>query len=302
MTLAYLVLAHRNPGQLARLCDRLTAQGDFVFVHIDRKMALNPFQAALHPLITASQVQLLSSRKDCHWGGYGHVDASFAAIDAALQQPTHFSHLVLMTGQDYPIKPLSAIRRFFSDQAETSFLSWASGGTPRAAGRTANSEWVWDGDTRRMERHHLRLGRKIVAIPNDHFPWFPKKRLPRDLLPHQGLAYWSLTPRAASYVRQTVRQRPDIERFFRTALIPDENIFQMILLSSVLRTTLINDDLRFITWEGFHPRTLGADALDALLDSEKLFARKFDVDVDSSVLDEIDVRILGYSETGSRRA
>ncbi len=64
--------------------------------------------------------------------------------------------------------------------------------------------------------------------------------------------------------------------------------FQSILLGTEFtsRHEIVNDAQRFAIWpEGSsHPRTLTMDDLPAMLESEKLFARKFDASVDSAVL------------------
>jgi len=62
----------------------------------------------------------------------------------------------------------------------------------------------------------------------------------------------------------------------------------MLLLASSLRDALVNEDLRFMNWDGYHPKTLRMDDLDSMRASGKLFARKFDIDVDAAVLDELD--------------
>jgi hypothetical protein len=43
MKIAYLILAHNNPGHLSRLTRALTAQNNAVFIHIDKKADIRPF-------------------------------------------------------------------------------------------------------------------------------------------------------------------------------------------------------------------------------------------------------------------
>jgi hypothetical protein len=76
--------------------------------------------------------------------------------------------------------------------------------------------------------------------------------------------------------------------FFNFVFVPDESMFQMLLLASPLRETLVNEDLRFLNWDRFHPETLVAEDLESMRASAKLFARKFDDEVDSDVLDALD--------------
>jgi hypothetical protein len=64
-------------------------------------------------------------------------------------------------------------------------------------------------------------------------------------------------------------------------------------MSSPLRSRVAGHNLTYAEWtptSGPHPKTLGMEDLPSLQSSSKLFARKFDADVDSVVLDELDRR------------
>jgi hypothetical protein len=74
-------------------------------------------------------------------------------------------------------------------------------------------------------------------------------------------------------------------------LIPDEIFYQTILLNSPLQQTVVNDEVHYIAWpelSGPHPDILGVPDFDRFMATDKLFARKFDATVDSTVLDRID--------------
>jgi hypothetical protein len=63
-------------------------------------------------------------------------------------------------------------------------------------------------------------------------------------------------------------------------------------MSSHLRETVENENLRYIDWSREPaPAVLGRSDLDAMLASGKLFARKFDASVDPDVLDLLDAHI-----------
>ena len=73
----------------------------------------------------------------------------------------------------------------------------------------------------------------------------------------------------------------------------DEVFFQTILCNSPLRDTLVNDNLRYIALnEGFRPVTYTIGDADTLTSSGKFYARKFDSNVDSAILDYLDKQAL----------
>jgi hypothetical protein len=81
-------------------------------------------------------------------------------------------------------------------------------------------------------------------------------------------------------------------------LIPEEIFFQTVLVNSPLRETLVNRALHYTAWPGGpHPKTLGVEDFPTLAASDVLYARKFDVERDSLVLDAIDRELLGLPGT-----
>jgi hypothetical protein len=289
-SLVYVVLAHKLPGQFARLATRLHHPDDLVLAHIDAKSDQEPFEKALGDAgMIGPGVELSTRRVPVHWGGFGEIDAGLAAIRRALTVPS-WSHVVLLSGQDYPIKPQDQIRSFITGHPDTSFLFSSAGRDPWPADeRQGNQTWYWDGDLRRLTLRYYRVGRYPVPLPG-RWKWgIPRAgQLPAGLAPRQGSAWWALHRAAAQWVLDYGDSYPEIRQFFSRVLIPAENYFQMLFDASPYRDQLIQNDLHFQAWDRWHPRVLGQADLPELLASPKLFARKFDSDQDREVLDELD--------------
>ncbi len=292
MGLAYVVLAHKLPEQVGRLIERLEHPEDRVFVHVDAKQDIRPFERELGPLVESGHVEWVEPRIKCHWAGPGHLMATLGAAAQALASGHDFSHLVLLTGQDYPIRPTAEIRRFFAEHRDKSFLSWSFGEEREVPDeeRPGNERWYWNGGRERIVSRHYKLpGREHpLSFPNRFLPFIPTRRWPEGLVAVQGLAYWSLTREAVAYCLDYARRRPELGSYLKRSFAPDENFFQMVLLSSDLAPQLVNEDLRYLNWRVYHPRTVTMDDLEPMLASRKLFARKFDPEVDRAVMDALD--------------
>jgi hypothetical protein len=300
VALVFLVLAHRDPEQVARLVGRLGADGSTVLLHVDRKVDIAPFAATLARL--PRPPVLVEPRVTCHWGGFGHVAATLRGMAAALRLAPDLTHLALLTGQDYPLRPLADVHARLAAAPGRSYLSWSLG-EGRDIGddeRNRSERWLWSGDLARLRRWHVRVppmgiprlqavGGYVPLPPIEHAGLLARLRpIPEGLVPAQGLAYWTLSRAAVAYCLDVLGRRRDVLRFFRGAFIPEENIFQMLLLASPLADTLVNDDQRYVRWDGAHPHVLRTRDLDALQASGKLFARKFDRHVDARILDLLD--------------
>jgi Core-2/I-Branching enzyme len=290
--LAYVVLAHKLPEQVGRLVRRLEHPDDRILVHVDAKQDIRPFERELEPLVASGRVEWVEPRHRCDWAGPGHLMATLAAADQALSSGHDFSHLILLTGQDYPIRSTEQIRSFFARQPDKSFLSWSLGEGHELPDeeRPGNERWHWNGSQDRIVKRHYKLpGRKRpLALPNRFMPFPPRRRPLENLVATQGLAYWNLSRDAIAYCLDYARRHPETGTYMRRSLAPDENFFQMVLLSSDLAPRLVNEDLRYLNWRGWHPRTVTVDDIEPMLASRKLFARKFDSCADREVMDALD--------------
>lgn len=274
--LAYIVSAYKNLDQLARLAERLSTERSVVYIHVDKMTDDAEYERLERTLAGRPRVQLLE-RHVCHWGGFGHVRATLKGIDALLASGSDFEHLVLLTGQDYPIKPAAEIERFFAEHRGTSFMAYKA---------LPSESWSPRGGLDRIEYRHWRW-----RGPHVRLPW--KRRFPAGAAPYGGGAYWNLSRACVEHVARFVESRPDVVDFFRHVDIPDEVFFQTVLMNSELAGSVVNDNLRYIDWtRGARPALLEARDLPALRASPKLFARKFDVCHDGEILDLVDTELL----------
>lgn len=275
MRIAYIISAYKLPAQLERLIRRLAAPSATFLVHVDRKTSRAVHREMVER--TAALAVTFLPRHVSHWGAFGHVRASLAGIDDLVRSGDAFDYAVLLTGQDYPLRPTSGIARTLAEADGRSFMSnWTLPYAP----------WGPRGGLERIEDWHFVTYRRAhVALPL-------RRSLPAGLELHGGGAYWCFSRALVHFVHEFVQSRPDVARFFEHVLIPDELFFQTIVMSSHLRDTVENENLRYIDWSREPaPVVLGVDDLDAMLASGKLFARKFDETVDGKVLDLLDAAI-----------
>jgi len=223
-------------------------------------------------------------RRPSPWGGFGHVAATLDGLRRIAADGLRADYVVLLTGQDYPLKSNAAIDAFFARQDGRSFLHHQP--LPVAA--------LPHGGYDRLARHLVRGGR-VRPWPSLGLgvgAW--GRRVPYGLQPWFGSGYWCLHREAVGYVMDFLAAHPRYTRFFRRAFIPDEMFFQTILANSPLAATIVDDDLRFIRWPGPAILTSADDA--ALAASSDLFARKFDERVDAEVLNLIDRRLDAHPD------
>lgn len=275
MKIAHLILAHKCPDQVYRLANKLQDAETDVYIHIDKKSHLlfTLFKLPANTILIKNTVSVT-------WAGYSMVSATLNGLKEILDSGTHYDHIHITSGQDYPIKSNSEIKELFEKNKGKLFVKYLPVG----------NEWP-DGITR-ITQYHL----TDINLPGK----YKLQNLINFLAPKRkflfnwkavGKSQWiTINTPAAKYIIDTLNKHPEIERFFKLSWAPDEIIFHTILYNSDYREHIINDDLTYMDWTkgGASPKVLGMDDKTTLQQSEALFARKFDVDVDKNILDYLD--------------
>lgn len=283
MKLAYLIRAHHKPSELARMVQRLSGDDIRFYVHASARMPEATYEDMRSGLAGVPEVHWLRRIK-AYYAGYSLVEAVLVGLRAIAQEPEPPDVTVLISGQDYPLRPPEAIREFFAAHPGRTFIPFfklpAPEHWPDERGGLDRIEHV------HFERIHHRSS--ILRLP------LVRRRFPAKLMLYGGLTWFALSSTAARCVLDFEGEYPDVVRFFHRVRSPEEIFFQTVLMNSPLRDTLVNRGLHYVVWPGgSHPKTLGVDDFPALIASDMLYARKFDHEHDSTVLDLIDRELLG---------
>ena len=286
---AYLILAHHRFGQLRKLIELLDDERNDIFVHVDRKATeFNP--SLWDGVCRQSELHFLEERLDVRWGGVSIMRAELALLEVAVQCG-EYDYYHLLSGMDLPIKSQDEIHRFFDSHSGTEFLNlWAcdEGLESRFRYYTLFPEGEKKAVTRVINHAFKKLQRAVGY------------RINRDVDFRYASQWFSITDSLARYV---LSQRDRLERVFRHTTICDEIFLATLVWGSPYREKLfvkepaenqrtVNmSNMRFIDWtrgESIrHPWTFRADDWDLLQSVPHFWARKFDEQVDSEIIDRI---------------
>jgi hypothetical protein len=276
MKLAHLILAHNRPKQLERLVSRLQHPNADVYVHLDAKTDIKDFEY----LQKTCSVIFVTKRSKVCWGTYSLVQATLDGMQQIIQSGVVYSHINLLSAQDYPLQSAEYIHHFFSNHIGRSFMDSPKIGEEWKDGvyRVENYNF---GDYKFPGHYLLQYMVNVSRI---------KKKMPHHMVPYGRSQWLTLTPECAAYVLNYLQVFPQVKRYFRMSFAPDEFIFQTILNNSGLRHTLVNDNLRYIDFPAgnLHPVTLTTANAVALATCGKLYARKFNADADPFILNYLD--------------
>jgi len=83
-----------------------------------------------------------------------------------------------------------------------------------------------------------------------------------------------------------LEENPQFKKQFEYTSCSDEHFFQMIVMNSHFKNDVINNNLRYTDWSGggSSPKTLTIKDYDNLIKSDRLYARKFNLDEDENII------------------
>src|SRR5690606_16747316 len=122
MKIAHLILAHKNPAQLARLVKALQHPDFDFYIHIDKKTAESPFCEAL----AGNNIIFIKKRTKIYWAGYGRIQDTLNGFEEILDTGKAYGYINVLSAQDFPIKSAGYIHQYFSNRRGTEFITCES--------------------------------------------------------------------------------------------------------------------------------------------------------------------------------
>jgi Core-2/I-Branching enzyme len=266
---AYLILAHRCPGQLRALIEAIYDPKDLILLHVDLKslLGIRPERNGTWPMARQlarvyPNMKLLRPRCT-NWGGWSLTRILLDAINTALQTDDRWTHFINLSGQCYPIKPIAAIRSQLSESDGQVFVQM------RPFASLPSDDW------------HLRW-HPMIELPHKAYALAGPRRPPADFaLEHKG-SQWCILPRAFCVWQQQAPVGREIRRYLRRLLLSDELIIQTLVNNGPWRARIAPHYGREIVWPG--PKVMTMADWPRLQRSQAFFARKFDPDVDGDIV------------------
>ena len=296
--IAFMIVAHNNPGLLARLVARLQAPWSRVVVLIDAKADQRAFAAAL-----AGQAVLLPapSRVDVQWGGIGLTTAALRMMRVAIDGfPAE--RLCMLSGVDYPIKPIAAIGAALAGDTEFLRVDRALD----ASGSGLHDDFIryaYFNDVRALNPRSTPFP-LVQRAATRALHLVRRPQIPGLALFH-GCGWWCVTREAADWVLDYFTRRPAVFDWLRNVNCPDEIFMQTLLKASPFAGRIAQDMTRprpveteahlhgchYIDWSQAgqsSPKVLDLGDLPAIARSSALFARKIDPVRSAGLLDALD--------------
>ncbi|WP_231490799.1 beta-1,6-N-acetylglucosaminyltransferase [Pedobacter sp. Leaf170] len=279
MRIAHILMVHKNPRQVLRLVERLNHPFFDIYIHVDNKVDILEYEF----LLKIPRVKFIKSRITCNWGGWSFTNAIIQSLKEVVDYNQNYDFVNLISGQDYPIHSSEYIYEYFSKRLGKNFL------------HIEEKDSVWFSEALdRYEKFHFTDAKfKGKYFLQNILNLVSKKRkFPDGMEFHGGSksSWWTISYDCAVYLTSKLHNNKELKKFFKYSWGSDEFVIASIIMNSEHGKNTTNDNLRYIEWpeDSAHPRILSIGDLNAITNSEMIFARKFDIAVDAEILDKLD--------------
>ncbi|GEM_PF-812216 len=312
----YAILFHQNPDQLYRLIDRLNYENTFFVVHVCKNY--KRYKELKSNLEVYDNV-IFCKRERATWASYYIAKAHLNAIITALDEYGSFDTLTMLSGQTYPIKSNQYIFDYLSQYNGTDFIEY--GKTSPVLNEDGK---FWHPIKKQMTNRNLTIkyesynikiyknfylnlpwenepGTKLKSRFKNGFKDFlrlviPKRKFLDGYESYIGSNWFSLSFASCRFLADNYQKNRNYHHFMKYVFSACEMFFQTALLNSERKSSIANENLHCIVWEGGKrsPKLFETKDFDELAQAgpDKLFARKFDMSLDEKILDLIDEKLL----------
>jgi hypothetical protein len=277
MRINYLITAYNEPGLLKRTVGRLRHDDAFFYIHIDKRTDDAPFKE----MITGPDVVFLDggSRMVSQWGDISTCDVILALMKRCVADMKNLpgegaeGYCVIMSGQDYPIKTAGQIHRFFSANYPAEYIHFdtletCSSRIKRIMEQHTRYHWVTIRDKFKIvvaPYSHIRpsgaftpdcniasIIKALKNLPRILALFFRRRRYPQSVKCHASETWFEVTARSVIYILDFLKEHPDVYEYHKTVGLPEETLFQSILLSRLDTAAEVKDCLVYINreWPG----------------------------------------------------
>ncbi len=304
MRLAVILLVHQNPEQVNIFIRQLLNDLDAdIYIHISKKYD----EMIRNHLIKDDRIFITKNNIVINWGSDGLTKALLIMLNEVSNSNKHYDYVIVCTGQDLLVR--KGLSEYLENHNGQIFLEIRNEPEREAHLKTRLFHTWPDIYTRKYDSkiHPLRLIRSLrYRLIMKGLP-IGKKKFSFDvskLKLYYNYIWCTLPFEVVAYVTNYVNEHPEWMELYTGSLFPAECFLGTIIMQSKYRDRIVfngfkSKSLTFLKEmdENMHPPILKMGDVKAIEESECFFARKFDVNVDSKIVEHFGDKILNGGDT-----
>ena len=309
MKVCYLIQTYKNPEQIYRLVKLIKNTTSNSFIVISHNFSSCNLNISLFKSL--ENVEVIPNN-GVMMGSFGIIQGYFDAVNWLLDQKIDFDWLINLTGQDYPTQPVFKVEKLLSSTDYDGFIEYYDVYSKQSpwSRKLVNTRYLY---SYKHFKEYLSPRLKYMLRPIKHIvnncqPFIRldysyglivgrknfSHLLNKNFTCYGGSFFSTLSRDCVTYLHNFVRENSRVLDYYKKTFIPEESLIQTVLVNSK-KFNLCNSNYRYTDFAGSrhgHPNILTSKHFPALTQDSIHFARKFDINVDSTILDRLDSRIL----------
>ena len=276
---AFILSAHTNFEQIKLLLSTLHF-GD-VFIHVDKKSE-ELYQKLKVEYSNAQNIYFVQNRTSVNWSGFSQVDATLKLLKLVKSVNKKYDYIHFISGQDLLLMTEKELNDFLiRNGTDKLYLEVNSIG--QYSWRLKLYYFFRENPKNRNITYRI-LDNIIRLIQR---PFIHRSELKGYDL-YKGSQWFSITNDCLNYILESINETDFLNKFKFTAC-PDEHFFQILLMNSKFKDKVMHSNARYIVFEDnkSSPKVLKLEDLKYFMNGQYMFARKFDLNIDEKVINNI---------------
>lgn len=324
--IALLFLVHKFPNQFLHLLNHLDDRRFDFYIHVDAKSDISQFLPA-ECQIKRSHVHWIKKRVKTYFNDFSLIESTYNLINAAYTEE-EYMYYVLLTGQDYPIKnndyifkklyesyPTAYIDMYGVNEAYSNGIKWVNNIGHSYFSQSIRKKLQYILGNKHYKSSYGQVAKilpKAYDLLMTRLRYSPRKQIEKTRYTYSaGSHFWILPDVAIKHIINVFEHDTNINNIFHHIAAPEESYFQTVLSSmnglqlpkdmlaqfKDKNKEMDNPALRLIKWyekekhTNGHPAIWNIDDISIIDKAEALFARKFDMSIDSQIIDYLDKKL-----------
>lgn len=265
--IAYFIMLHHKAETFKAMFEKIYTRDQFYLIHIDRKAKAEFTDEIQQYIIHFPNVYILESMNIVA-GGFSMIQAELNAMEYLLNVTEKWDYFINLSGEDYPLKSQNIIRQFLTIYNGRNYLFYY------------DQKFYRPDTLRRIQNHFTELTHKISSL-------IYKRDFMNGVTPYIGGKWFIFTRETCAFLTNNKRVM-DFEEYYLHTLLPAESFFQTVLMNTIFKDIIVNDDKRASVEKVFFNKDQYNDNfIELLKNSNQLFIRKINSDTSPSILQYI---------------
>ncbi|UPQ75691.1 beta-1,6-N-acetylglucosaminyltransferase [Chryseobacterium nepalense] len=252
--IAYFIMVHHKADVFRTMFEKIYTRDQFYLIHIDRKAKAELTEEIQVYLMQYPNAFVLESMNIMP-EGFSMIQAELNAMEYLLNVSKEWDYFINLSGEDHPLKSQNIIRQFLTAHNGRNYLFYYD-------------QKFYRPDTfRRIQNHFTELSHKISSL-------IYKREFMDGVIPYIGGKWFIFTRETCTFLVNNKRVM-DFEDYYLHTLLPAESFFQTVLMNTVFKDIIVNDDKRVsIEKNFFNKNQYQIHLIESLKNSNQLFIRK----------------------------